>query len=239
MNHLLKNTALACVGILSIMNANAGTPDQDPNVRALRRDFTSALSTNPIGDWEFQSDWICTSYDAFRDDDYSEPDMTFRFSKGKDLNQVVSNGTIIFKDLQMTDHGITSVKENEAYSGKPEYLNLRPHFIYERGNRGACDTKNPNCVDGKMVKEVTLIGEVSVDPSILADMATYYGYDRPFTGVPAVSDPSKTVYYYMTCSVSNDKTTTSASEDRNSSWSIPAENRRQWPNRGDEESQAQ
>ena len=187
--------------------------------------FENALTTFPTDGFEFKPYWSCTSYDAFTDDNYSEPDMTFRFGKEWWEDQTMTNtGSIIFKDLQFTSKGIQSVKHNAAYCEQPVYMTLRPFFRYREGAQQQQQQREG-------VSELVMIGEVSVEPSSLRDMGIYYGYGHAFSGVGSVVDPSKTVYYYMMCK-QVDGPAVRGAEARNRTWSIPAELSRSWPNCG-------
>ena len=204
----------------------AGTPDQDGKVKQLRTMFENSLSTFPSNGFDFNSNWNCRSYDAFKDDFYSEPDMTFRFSKEWWEDQTLTNkGGIIFKELQFTARGIQSVKHNAAYCSKPVHLTLRPFFRYSAGTAQQQQQQQQR----QAVSEMHLIGEIAVEPSSLHGMGIYYGYGKAFSGVPSVVDPSKTVYYYLMCN-KVDEPTARGAEARNRTWSIPAELSRHWPN---------
>ncbi len=204
-----------------IQSSFAGTPDQDPTVKAIRNDFVKALSTYPTNGFEFGQFWTCTTHDAFRDDFYSEPGMTFRFAFVD--GYLVNTGNSIFKDIQMTDTGLKSIRRNPAYCNTPVYMTMRPHFEYN-----SCDPQTQQNCTGNDVKHFNFIGEVSVEPSALADMATYYGYHKPFRGVAAAADPTKIVYFYMVCH-QTDADGVATDERQNATWSIPAELSRHWP----------
>lgn len=191
-----------------------GNPDQDKMIRRLRDEFGTALPTYPVAGWKFDSIWACHTYNAFQDDFYHEPDATLRLETGSTETELKNTGNMIFKDISMTILGLQSVKENWAYFNHPVYFTMRPVFSY-----------GPHT---QKVKSVRLVGEVSVNTSILKDMATYYGYAKPFVGVPSLVDPSKTVYYYFTCSPVTARAADRA-EARSRTWSIPAELSRLWP----------
>jgi|GEM_PF-5765708 len=195
-----------------------GTPDQDRVVRALREQFTQALPTYPASGWNFGENWICQTHNAFRDDFYGEPDATLRLQATGQPNVLESSGNMIFKVVTITDQGLQSTQENEAYGNEPLFMTIRPKFTYSNRRRGK---------GASAVSAVRLIGEVSVNPSILKSLANYYGYATAFRGVPSVVDPSKVVYYYFSCVPASDRATDRA-EARSRTWSIPAELSRQW-----------
>ncbi|NDG85495.1 MAG: hypothetical protein EBX52_10750 [Proteobacteria bacterium] len=181
----MKLVLTLLVGLTFSAPAFSGTPDQDPKVKKLRALFRSASAACPHHDLSIPSDWTCTSHDAFRDDFYSENNMTFRFSQEAWEERTFSNhGSIIFKELEFTPRGIQSVKPQAAYSDLPVHLVLRP-------------------VPGK--NGPLLIGEVSVQNEALPQMSRYYGYDRVLSGVPSVLDSSRTVYFYLTCKQTGDR----------------------------------